>query len=217
MKDARAAREAMVRTQIERRGIRDPRVLDAIRRVPREAFVSPTDRARAYEDCALPIAEGQTISQPYVVAQMVEALAIGPADRVLEVGTGSGYAAAVLAALAASVVTIERLSRLAEAARARLSRLAYGTVEVVEGDGTLGWPPGAPYEAILVSAGAPAVPTALEEQLAPGGRLVLPVGRGLDDQQLLRRIRARDGRIRETMLGPVRFVRLIGRDGWPAD
>lgn len=217
MRDLRAAREAMVRTQIERRGIRDARVLEAMRRVPREAFVSPGDRPRAYADCALPIAEGQTISQPYVVAQMVEALDIGPADHVLEVGTGSGYAAAVLAELAASVVTIERLPRLASEARERLSRLAYDGVQVVVGDGTLGWSDEAPYDAILVSAHAPVVPPALEEQLAGGGRLVLPVGRGLDDQRLVRRVRGVDGGIEETSLGGVRFVRLIGHDGWPAD
>lgn len=215
MIDPRAARETMVRTQLERRGIRDPRVLDAMRRVPREAFVAPADRARAFADGALPLAEGQTISQPYVVAQMIEALAIRPSDHVLEVGTGSGYAAAVLAELAASVVTIERLPRLARDARERLRRLGYDGVQVVEGDGTRGWPDEAPYDAILVSAGAPAVPPALEDQLAGGGRLVLPVGRGLDDQRLVRRIRGPDGGIRETSLGGVRFVRLIGQDGWP--
>ena len=206
----------MVRTQIERRGVRNPRVLQAMRTVPRECFVPPAWRARAFADEALPLGEGQTISQPYVVAHMIEALGLTGGERVLEVGTGSGYAAAVLAELAAEVVTVERVPALAEAARARLARLGYPGVLVVEGDGTLGCPDHAPYGAILVSAGAPRVPPALASQLAPGGRLVLPVGRDPREQTLERHTAptGREGWRRET-LGAVRFVPLIGRHGWP--
>ncbi|MFV1958528.1 MAG: protein-L-isoaspartate(D-aspartate) O-methyltransferase [Planctomycetota bacterium] len=217
MKDAAARREAMVRRQIERRGIRDPRVLEAMRRVPREAFVPPALRDQAFDDGALPIAGGQTISQPYVVALMVEAMETGPQDRVLEVGTGSGYAAAVLAEIAREVVGVERIPTLVEEARDRLACLGYEGVEVVQGDGSLGWPARAPYDAILVSAGAPDVPEALLGQLAEGGRLVLPVGASTWDQRLVRVTADGRGGWRRETLGGVRFVPLLGEQGWPAD
>lgn len=215
MSEARSEREAMVRQQLEARGIRDPRLLEAMRTVPREHFVPRPFRWRAFDDCALPIADGQTISQPYVVAAMIEALELSPASRVLEIGTGSGYAAAVLAELAAEVVTVERIESLAVAARARLVRLGYDRVLVVHGDGSLGWPGAAPYDAILVSAGAPDVPPSLEAQLADAGRMVLPLGHSPLDQVLVRLTRQPHGAFRREVLGGVRFVPLVGREGWP--
>jgi protein-L-isoaspartate(D-aspartate) O-methyltransferase len=212
-------REAMVERQLKRRGIRDERVLDAFRTVPREAFVGPAVERAAYEDTPLPIGEGQTISQPYVVALMVEALEVRPTDRVLEVGAGSGYAAAILSRLAGRVYAVERNRRLAEGARDRLGRLGYDNIEIRVADGTLGWPEAAPFDAILVSAGGPGMPTPLLDQLAPGGRLVIPIGRPRE-QTLFRvtRVRgqgSRDEWLRED-LGPVMFVPLIGQGGWPA-
>jgi protein-L-isoaspartate(D-aspartate) O-methyltransferase len=171
------ARERMVTTQLAGRGVRDPRVLGAMRDVPRHLFVPEAVARDAYEDRPLPIGEGQTISQPYMVAAMTAALAPGPADRVLEVGTGSGYQAAILARLARSVVTIERHPALAARARAAMDALGITNVRVVVGDGSNGYPDEAPYDRILVTAGAPAVPESLKEQLADGGRLVIPVGR----------------------------------------
>jgi protein-L-isoaspartate(D-aspartate) O-methyltransferase len=210
-------RESMVERQLIRRGIRDERVLDAFRAVPREAFVGDAVAEFAYEDTALPINEGQTISQPYIVALMVQALELRPTDRVLEVGAGSGYAAAILARLADSVYAIERNPRLVEDARDRLRRLGTDNVEVRAGDGTLGWPEAAPFDAILVSAGGPDVPRPLLDQLAPGGRLVIPVGSSRE-QHLLRITRVGGDRIRDEWrredLGPVRFVPLIGEGGW---
>jgi protein-L-isoaspartate(D-aspartate) O-methyltransferase len=205
-------RESMVDRQLRRRGIRDEGVLEAFRSVPREAFVGDAVGEFAYEDTALPIEEGQTISQPYIVAVMVQALDLRPTDRVLEVGAGSGYAAAILARRAERVFAIERNPRLAEAARDRLHRLGYHNVEVRAEDGTLGWPEEAPFDAILVSAGGPDVPRALLEQLAPGGRLVIPVG-GTRQQRLLRITRVGD-EWRHEDLGPVTFVPLIGEGGW---
>ncbi len=207
-------RARMVERQVAARGVSDPRVLDAMRVVPREAFVPPGQAARAHADGPLPIGEGQTISQPYIVALMAEAARIGPGDRVLEVGAGSGYAAAVLSRLAARVFAVERLSALAEAAAERLARLGCANVAVRAGDGTLGWPEAAPFDAIVVSAGGPEVPEALMAQLAPGGRLVMPVGRDEGIQRLLRLTRSRDGWV-EDDLGAVRFVPLIGAQGWP--
>src|SRR5215213_5675885 len=172
--------------QIARRSVRDPQVLEAMRHVPREAFVEPGCEEFAYEDGPLPIGEGQTISQPYIVALMIEAAELEPGDRVLEVGAGSGYAAAVLGRIAARVHAIERHAALADAAWRRLERLGCDNVELRVGDGTLGWPEAAPFDAILVAAGGPEVPRALKEQLAIGGRLVIPVGGEERRQTLLK-------------------------------
>jgi protein-L-isoaspartate(D-aspartate) O-methyltransferase len=202
----------MVERQLAGRGIADERVLAAMGRVKREAFV-PADVAEfAYDDSPLPIAEGQTISQPYIVALMAEAARIGPKDRVLEVGTGSGYAAAVFAELAAEVVTIERHAALADGARAALQSLGYDNVRVLTGDGTRGVSDRAPYDAILVAAGAPAPPESLRRQLAEGGRLVIPVS--VNAHQELRVIVRRGENFETEDLGPVRFVPLLGEEGW---
>jgi protein-L-isoaspartate(D-aspartate) O-methyltransferase len=205
-------RERMVERQLAARGIADQRVLDAMRRVPREAFVAPDLARYAYDDGPLPIGEGQTISQPYIVALMTEAARIGPQSRVLEVGTGSGYAAAVLAEVAAEVVTIERHAALANDARQVLQQLGYRNVTVIEGDGSRGVPERAPYDAILVAAGAPAPPDSLKTQLADGGRLVIPVSSNA--HQDLRVITRRGDTFEEEDLGPVRFVPLLGKEGW---
>ena len=209
-------RKRMVEMQIVARGVTDPAVLAAMGSVPREDFVAREAVAFAYDDSPLPIAEGQTISQPYIVALMAEAAEVGPADRVLEVGTGSGYGAAVLSRIAAEVFTIERHRGLADAARRRLSDLGYDNVEVRVGDGSLGWPDRAPFDAIVVTAGAPSrVPRSLLDQLAPGGRLVIPTGATLEGQELVRiRRSGRGTELREESLGPVRFVPLIGAEGW---
>ena len=204
----------MVERQIARRGIADPLVLEAMRTVPREPFVPEHLGAEAYADRALPIDEGQTISQPYVVALMAEALELSPSDRVLEVGVGSGYAAAILGHIAREVVGIERHEALARAARDRLRAQGHANVRVVVGDGTLGWPTEAPFDAILVSAGGPEVPRALLDQLVDGGRLVIPVGEPGAVQDLLKIVREGDGRYREESLGKVQFVPLIGDQGW---
>jgi protein-L-isoaspartate(D-aspartate) O-methyltransferase len=187
-----------------------------MRDVPREAFVPPAQAPYAFEDGPLPIGEGQTISQPFIVALMAEALRLRPTDRALEVGAGSGYAAAVLARLAAQVWAIERHPPLASAARDRLAVLGIGNVRIIEGDGTLGLPSEAPFDAILVSAGGPRVPDTLKDQLAPGGRLVIPVGPQGGPQDLLRVTRVGE-RWQEESLGPVRFVPLIGAQGFGAD
>jgi len=210
--DYTAARQTMVEHQIEARGIAEPRLLGALREVPREAFVPEGLAAFAYDDTALPIAEGQTISQPYIVAAMIDAAAIGPADRVLEVGAGSGYAAAVLSRLAGQVFAIERIGTLADAARVRLARLGYDTVTVIAGDGSGGLPGEAPFDAILVAARGPRVPDVLKRQLAIGGRLVIPVG-DEDVQSLCRLTRIGEEEWTSADLGPVRFVPLIGRHG----
>jgi protein-L-isoaspartate(D-aspartate) O-methyltransferase len=206
----------MVETQLRTRGVADEAVLTAIGAVPREAFIASGLRRSAYADDALPIEAGQTISQPYIVARMTELLRVGPGDRVLEIGTGSGYQAAVLAELGCKVVTVERHAELALSARARLERLGYGDrIEVRVGDGSLGIADGAPWRGILVAAAAPRVPDALRGQLDPaGGRLVLPVG-GRDRQELI--VVTRDGgRWTEMSDGPVVFVPLIGEGGYPA-
>jgi protein-L-isoaspartate(D-aspartate) O-methyltransferase len=207
-------RGRMVEQQLVARGITDPRVLSAMARVPREAFVAPDLQSYAYEDNPLPIAAKQTISQPYIVALMAEAAKIRPSDRVLEVGTGSGYAAAVLAELAASVLTVERHKVLARASREILNRLGYTNVDVIEADGSKGVPDRAPFDAILVAAGAPAPPVSLKGQLAEGGRLVVPVR--ADGHQDLRVITRRGDSFEEKDLGPVRFVPLLGEEGWAA-
>jgi protein-L-isoaspartate(D-aspartate) O-methyltransferase len=214
-----AERRRMVERQIAGRGVRDERVLEACRRVPREAFVPAPFAGQAYDDRPLPIGEGQTISQPFIVALMTEALRLPPPaegapTRALEIGTGSGYAAAVLAEVADEVVTIERHRALAEHARAVLAELGYANVRVVDGDGTRGWPERAPYDGIVVAAGGPSVPRSLREQLAEGGRLVIPVGPAGDVQKLVVITRLAGSRWREEDLGEVRFVPLIGEEGW---
>ena len=208
------ARTAMVERQLRRRGISDPRLLEAFAEVPRELFVDPALAQVAYSDGPLPIGFGQTISQPYIVALMIEAARVGPSDNVLEIGAGSGYAAAILARLAASVIAVERISELARLARDRLERLGLGNVRVVEGDGTLGHAEGAPYDSILAAASGRDVPQSLVAQLAPGGRLVMPVGAPGAIQHLVAVTRLDDGTLDPRDLGAVRFVPLIGAEGW---
>ena len=211
--DPGEARRRMVAEQVEARGCRDQAVLSAMRRVPRHLFVDPALRERGYDDAPLPIGERQTISQPYMVAIMTEALELAPGERVLEVGTGSGYQAAVLAEMGAHVISLERIPVLAERARSILESLGYAhRVRVQLADGTLGWPAEAPYEAILVTAGAPQIPRPLVEQVATGGRLVLPMGD--DELQTLVRIRRRREGLVEEYLGECRFVKLLGSYGW---
>jgi protein-L-isoaspartate(D-aspartate) O-methyltransferase len=214
MKTLAYQRDFMIREHLMSRGIRDRAVLEAMRDVPREEFIDGRMLEKAYEDHPLPIAEGQTISQPYIVAYMTEALELKPSDRVLEIGTGSGYAAAVLSRIATTVYSIERLRGLAQGARERFERLGYRNIVVHEGDGTLGWPEHAPYDAIVVTAGAPKVPQPLLDQLAIGGRLVIPVGRSYDVQMLLRVRRVTEGDWHSEELCGVRFVPLIGAAGW---
>ncbi|MGX5734374.1 protein-L-isoaspartate(D-aspartate) O-methyltransferase [Bosea thiooxidans] len=204
----------MVKTQLTRRGVSDPLVLDAMGEVPREAFVGEGYEEFAYDDLPLPIGHGQTISQPYVVALMIEAAGVRATDAVLEVGAGSGYAAAVLGRIAARVVAIERHPPLAEEARRRLERLGCDNVELHSGDGSRGWPEAAPFDVIIVSAGAPAVPEALKAQLAPGGRLVIPVGRNERYQTLLKLVRQGAAEYASENLGEVSFVPLVGEQGW---
>jgi protein-L-isoaspartate(D-aspartate) O-methyltransferase len=201
-----AARVRMVEEQIAARGIADPAVLQAMRTVPRHEFVPARARADAYADWALPIGHGQTISQPYVVALMTELAAVKPRDRVLEIGTGSGYQAAILSALGADVYTVEIVEPLARGAEAVLRRLGYGGVHVRHGDGSRGWPEAAPFAAIVVTAAPPEVPAALVAQLAPGGRLVIPVGEG--EQELRVLVRTPSG-IETRASVPVRFVPMV--------
>ena len=208
-------RHRMVETQLRARGICDPAVLAAMRTVPREAFVPPTYVEWAYADTPVPLGAGQTISQPYIVAYMTEALRLSPASRVLEIGTGSGYVAAVLSCVVTQVYTLERLARLVMLARWRLQRLGYRNVYIRQADGTVGWPAQAPYQGILVSAGGPHIPAALQAQLATGGRLVMPVGADPQAQQLVRVTRTSATTFRSEALGAVCFVPLIGVEGWP--
>jgi protein-L-isoaspartate(D-aspartate) O-methyltransferase len=210
-------RATMVATQIAARGVTDPAVLEAMRTVPREAFVPPELAELAYDDMPLPIGEGQTISQPYIVALMTAALRPSPTDRVLEIGTGSGYAAAVLHCLVKEVYTIERLVQLYRLARRRLRRLGYHNVAVHHGNGTLGWPAHAPYDGIVVTAGGPTIPVALQEQLALGGRLVMPVGAQPTQQRLVRVTRVSAAAFQQEELDYVCFVPLIGVQGWADD
>lgn len=205
-------REEMVEFQVRARGIRDERVLAAMRKVPRHLFVPKGFERAAYEDRPLPIGEGQTISQPYIVAVMTEQLELQPQDRVLEVGTGSGYQAALLAELAGSVISIERLASLADRARENLARAGVTGVQVVVGDGTEGYPPEAPYDAIIVTAASPGIPQPLIDQLAEGGRLIAPVG-PRECQDLIKLVK-REGRVESIPLGGVCFVPLIGQFGW---
>lgn len=212
--ETRAARARMVERHIAARGVKNPRVLAAMRAVPREYFMDEAHREWAYDDTALPIAAGQTISQPYIVALMTAALEPRAEMRVLEVGTGSGYAAAVLSRCVARVYTIERHRELAEVARERFAQLGYDNIEVRVGDGTRGWPQEAPFDAIVVTAGGPRVPRALREQLTIGGVMVIPVGADLRTQSLLRVRRTGRDTYQEEDLGAVRFVPLIGDEGW---
>lgn len=207
------ARRRMVESQMVSRGIANPRVLEAMGRVPREEFVPEAMRSQAFDDSPLPIGEGQTISQPYTVAFMAEAAGLQGGERVLEVGAGCGYGAAVLGEIARSVVTIERIASLAEETRRRLQRLGYANIQVIEGDGTTGWPAGAPYDAIVVTAGGAGIPLPLVEQLAEGGRLVIPLG-GDRTEQAMWRFTRHGGQLRMENLGGFRFVPLIGRCGW---
>ena len=213
MVDFAAARERMVAGQIEARGLKDPLILDALRAVPREHFVPEALRERAYDDGPLGIGEGQTISQPLIVAYMIALAKLGGGETVLEVGAGSGYAAAVLARIAARVFAIERLQTLADDSMARLKALGVANVDVRCGDGTLGWAEHAPFDAILVSAAAPRAPETLKHQLKVGGRLVVPVGEHA--QMLVRVTRVSESAFEETSLAPVAFVPLIGTEGFP--
>ena len=204
----------MVERQLRARDIVDEGVLSAMERVPRELFVPESERARAFEDAALPIGHGQTISQPYMVARICEALEVRQGQRVLDVGTGSGYQAAVLAELGAEVVTIERIPELAEQARVNLAAAGYDKVEVVVGDGTLGVPERAPFDGIAVAAAAPGLPETLYEELRPGGRLVVPVG-GPRAQRLEVIVRSPEGPAVVHSV-PCRFVPLVGKEGFSA-
>ena len=202
-------RTHMVRRQIEARGVRDARVLEAMRKVPRHRFMPESQRAHAYDDRPLPIAHGQTISQPYIVALMSELADVKPGDTVLEVGTGSGYQAAVLAEMGVKVFSIEIIEPLAKQATATLSELGYGNkVEVRHGDGYAGWPERAPFDAVIVTAAPPKIPKPLKQQLKVGGRLVIPVGKHY--QSLIRVTRTKDG-FREESVIPVRFVPMTGK------
>jgi protein-L-isoaspartate(D-aspartate) O-methyltransferase len=207
-----AKRTWMVETQLRARGVNDPRVLKVFSEVPRHEFVPPSEINQAYEDCPLPIGEGQTISQPYIVAAMTEALALTGMEKVLEVGTGSGYQAAILARLAERLFTIETHAELSKQAQQRLERLGYHNVTCVVGDGSQGYPPEAPYDAILVTAAAPRIPDSLTEQLTDGGRLVIPVGE-MHTQELLL-AQKEHGRITQKTINYCRFVPLTGRYGW---
>jgi protein-L-isoaspartate(D-aspartate) O-methyltransferase len=206
-------RRDMVERQLRRRRIRDPRLLDAFLAVPRHRFVPASHRDEAYQDHPVPIARGQTISQPYMVAWMTQELGLGGGERVLEVGTGSGYQAAILAHLARELYTVERVAELSGQAERLLAELGYRNVGFRVGDGTLGWREQAPYDAVLVTAAAPRVPAALTEQLAEGGRLVMPVG-GRSGQQLTL-LEKRGGKTRRRRLGGCMFLPLIGEQGWP--
>ena len=208
MADLVSDREAMVR-QIEQRGIDDPALLAAFRAIPREQFVGPDLADVVYADRPLPIESGQTISQPFIVALMIHAAQIGPNDRVLEVGAGSGYAAAVIGQVAGEVIAIERHGELARIAAERMRQLGYGNVRIVEGDGTRGWPAAAPFDAILAAASGTRVPDTLIDQLKPGGRLVMPIGGQWWGQKLVKLIKQADGSTAMEHLADVQFVPLI--------
>jgi len=207
----------MVRYQIAARGVRSEPVLEAMRTVPREEFLPENLREFAYDDSPLPIAAGQTISQPYIVAFMVEALNLRGGERVLEIGAGSGYAAAILAQIAARVYSIERIAELAKGAASTLVRLGYDNVEIRHADGTRGWPEEAPFDAIVVAAGGPEVPESLKQQMKIGGRLIIPVGRTPEIQELVRVTRVSDDEFETEDLADVRFVPLLGEEGWAPD
>jgi len=214
MTDFSVEREEMVERQLKRRGIVDDAILDAFRTVPREAFIGRNNAHLAYGDHPLPIEAGQTISQPYIVALMIQAAGIKPGDTVLEVGAGSGYAAAVISRIAARVIGIERQHDLVDVARERLDRLGYDNIEIVEGDGTKGWAAGAPYDAILAAASGSHVPQPLVDQLGAGGCIVMPLGDPGWVQELVKVTKSGDGTLVRQNLGGVRFVPLIGEEGW---
>jgi len=216
MTDFVALREAMVEQQIAGRGLRDAPLLAAMREVPREAFVPEAVREFAYEDGPLPIEAGQTISQPYIVALMIAAAGVAPGSHVLEIGAGSGYAAAVLSRIAGTVIAIERHGVLADLAAARMAALGYANVRIVTGDGSAGWPDDAPYDAILAAASGRHVPETLKRQLKVGGSLVMPIGAPGDMQSLVKVMRQGDDEWAQENLGAVRFVLLIGAEGWRA-
>ena len=214
MTDFAAQREAMVERQLKRRGIHDQRILDAFLAVPREAFVGSEFARLAYGDHPLPIAAGQTISQPFIVAEMIQEAGIKAGDRVLEIGAGSGYAAAVIGRIARHVIAVERLAELAAFARERIAGLALTNVQIVDGDGTLGWTECAPYDAILAAASGSHVPEVLIEQLNVGGTLIMPIGDPGSVQELVKLTKQSDGTVSQANLGQVRFVPLIGEEGW---
>lgn len=213
--DYSALREAMVRTQLIPRGIKDTRVLEVMSRVPRHIFVDSSIQNSAYDDMALPTADGQTISQPYMVAVMTELLELRGSEKILEIGTGSGYQAAILAELSREVYTVERFPDLADKAGERLAMLSYKNIFIKTGDGTLGWPEEAPFDRIIVTAGSPAVPEPLIEQLRSGGILIVPVGDRYS-QRLLKIKQTGEGPIKEFHT-PCVFVPLVGKFGWVND
>jgi len=211
----RERRRAMVAAQIAARGVADRRVLAALARVPRHLFVPPSLERAAYDDAPLPIGQGQTISQPYIVATMLECLSLQPEDKALEIGTGSGYQTALLAEMCRTVCTVERIPELADAARERLRGMGYENVRFRTADGTLGWPEEAPFDAIVVSAAAPRMPQPLLDQLAEGGRLAAPVGE--ERWQELVRVERTGGVFRRRTICGCVFVKLIGKEGWPEE
>ena len=217
MSDFASLRERMVERQIAERGLDDPALLAAFRAVPREDFVSGDYADCAYQDSPLPIESGQTISQPYIVALTIYAARIRAGDKVLEVGAGSGYAAAVIGQIADEVIAIERHHELVEIAQVRMRRLGYRNVRIVEGDGTLGWPEGAPFDAIVAAASGSHVPKGWIEQLKPCGRIVMPIGSPDSVQSLIKVTKRDDGSLAQENLGGVRFVPLIGADGFATD
>jgi protein-L-isoaspartate(D-aspartate) O-methyltransferase len=215
MSDFAALRERMIADQIAARGLDEPKLLAAFRAVPREEFVSADYASYAYQDSPLPIESGQTISQPYIVALTIDAAGIKPGDRVLEVGAGSGYAAAVIGQIASEVIAIERHHPLVDVARQRMDRLGYDNVRIVEADGTLGWPEEAPYDAIVAAASGSHVPQSWIAQLKTGGRIVMPLGEPHAVQTMIKGTKGKDGALRIEDLGGVRFVPLIGAEGFP--
>ena len=214
MSDFSILRERMVERQIAARGLDDPDLLAAFRAIPRELFVSSAYGHSAYQDAPLPIESGQTISQPYIVALTIYAARIGKGHKVLEVGAGSGYAAAVIGQIADEVIAVERHHQLVELARNRMESLDYGNVRIVEGDGTLGWPEEAPFDAIVAAASGSHVPQSWIAQLKPGGRIVMPIGDPHSVQSLIKVTKNEDGTLRREDLGGVRFVPLIGEEGF---
>lgn len=209
-----ARRRRMVAEQLQARGITDTAVLTAMNTIPRERFVLPAYQEMAYDDAPLPIPEGQTISQPYIVAYMLMTLELKPTDRVLEIGTGSGYQTAVLSQIVREVYTVERHEALVRYARERLQQLGCDNVQLCHGDGSVGWPQHGPYDAIIVSAGGPVAPLSLEQQLAVNGRLVIPIGQDKHEQMLVRYRKDSSGEVTGENLGAVKFVPLIGSEGW---